>query len=87
MNAYLDDLYKNNDILLIAAAGNAGNSGYYYPASYNSVISVASITSNRVRSSFSVYNDQVELSAPGSYIWSTVPGNEYDIKDGTSMGK
>lgn len=85
MNAFLDDLYKNNDILLIAAAGNAGNSGYYYPASYNSVISVASITSNRVRSSFSVYNDQIELSAPGSYIWSTVPGNEYGIKDGTSM--
>jgi len=84
LDNYFQNLY-NNDILLVAAAGNFGNSAYTYPASYGSVISVASITSSRTRSSFSQFNDQVELSAPGSTIYSTVPGGGYATKSGTSM--
>ena len=75
----------NNDVLLIAAAGNSGTSDYTYPASYQAVISVASIISNKERSSFSQCNNQVELSAPGSSIYSTVPGGGYGVKSGTSM--
>merc|ERR1711862_374718 len=81
---YLQNLYNDN-ILLVAAAGNAGTSDYAYPASYSSVISVASIEYSKTRSPFSQYNYQVEISAPGSGIWSTIPDNEYQIKDGTSM--
>jgi len=84
MDSYLKSLY-NKDILLVAAAGNAGNGFRSYPASYQSVISVASIEQNRVRSSFSQYNNQVELSAPGGIVWSTVPGQGYGQKSGTSM--
>lgn len=84
LDNFFQNLY-NSDILLIAAAGNSGTSAYTYPASYQTVISVASITSNKVRSSFSQYNNQVELSAPGSSIYSTVPGGGYGIKSGTSM--
>ena len=84
MESYLQSLY-DNDVLLIAAAGNDGSSYYSYPASYESVISVASIEQNKARSSYSQYNDQVELSAPGGSVWSTVPGNTYSRKSGTSM--
>jgi subtilisin family serine protease len=72
-------------VLIVAAAGNSGNSALGFPASYPSVMSVASLTSSGSRSSFSQYNDQVEISAPGSDVKSTVPGNNYDTYSGTSM--
>jgi subtilisin family serine protease len=66
-------LYNTNGILSIAAAGNAGTSAYSYPASYDSVVSVAAIDSNKAWASFSQYNNQVELAAPGVGVLSTVP--------------
>jgi len=49
------------------------------------VISVGSIDRNLGRSRFSQYNEQVELTAPGGEILSTVPGDKYDTWSGTSM--
>jgi serine protease len=63
----------NQGILHVAAAGNAGNTAYSYPASYDSVISVAAIDENKVVASFSQQNNQVELAAPGVGVLSTVP--------------
>jgi len=83
-NAQYEDIY-DQDVLIVAAAGNSGNSALSYPASYPSVVSVASLTSSGTRSSFSQYNDQVEISGPGSAVKSTVPGNNYDTYSGTSM--
>ena len=57
--------------LLIAAAGNDGTTRNSYPASYGSVISVAAIDASKNR--FSQRNSQVELSAPGVAVLSTVP--------------
>ncbi len=67
-----DRLY-NEGILSIASAGNAGNTQYSYPASYSSVVSVAATDENNVVADFSQKNDQVELSAPGVDVLSTVP--------------
>eukprot|EP00957_Ditylum_brightwellii_P099629 7588427-Ditylum_brightwellii.AAC.1 len=50
--------YEEEGVLLVAAAGNDGNSEYNYPASYGSVMSVAAVDSNRVKASFSQFNDQ-----------------------------
>lgn len=66
-------LYNSYNILSIAAAGNAGTSANSYPASYDSVVSVAAIDSNKVVADFSQYNSQVELAAPGVGVLSTVP--------------
>jgi subtilisin family serine protease len=66
-------LYSTNGILSIAAAGNAGTTAYSYPASYDSVISVAAVDSNKAWATFSQYNSQVELAAPGVGVLSTVP--------------
>ncbi|OAB56476.1 hypothetical protein AY599_22200 [Leptolyngbya valderiana BDU 20041] len=60
-------------ILSIAAAGNDGNTALSYPASYDSVISVAAIDENKNLGSFSQRNAQVELAAPGVGVASTVP--------------
>lgn len=60
-------------VLSIAAAGNAGTTALSYPASYNSVVSVAAIDSNKVVADFSQKNSQVELAAPGVGVLSTVP--------------
>ena len=65
-------LYANG-ILSIAAAGNDGTTGYSYPASYDSVVSVAAIDDAKLVADFSQKNDQVELAAPGVGVLSTVP--------------
>ncbi|MGX5175116.1 S8 family serine peptidase [Aliikangiella sp. IMCC44653] len=74
-----------NGILSIAAAGNDGNSTLSYPASYDSVMSVAAVDSNANVASFSQFNSQVEIAAPGVAVNSTLPGNTYAAWSGTSM--
>ena len=88
------------EILFIAAAGNGGVDGLgdnndttpHYPSSYDNgnIIAVASITSSGARSSFSNYGAiSVDLGAPGSGIYSTLPGknnaSKYGSYSGTSM--
>ena len=86
-------------ILFVAAAGNSTYNcdvTACFPANYNlpNVISVASITSTGAISSFSNYGAAtVDIGAPGSGIWSTVPVSSrgktvtagYASYSGTSM--
>lgn len=67
-----DSLFASG-VLSIAAAGNDGNTQFSYPASYDSVVSVAAIDSNKALATFSQRNSQVELAAPGVSVLSTVP--------------
>lgn len=67
-----DNLYAQG-ILSIAAAGNDGNTAYSYPASYDSVVSVAALDENNEIADFSQQNNQVEVAAPGVAVLSTVP--------------
>ncbi|SNY52615.1 serine protease [Arsukibacterium tuosuense] len=60
-------------LLLIAAAGNDGNTAMSYPASYDSVVSVAAVDSTRTLADFSQRNAQVELAGPGVDVRSTYP--------------
>jgi len=79
------DAYKTGRVLSIAAAGNDGNTRSSYPASYNSVVSVAAIDSQKVVATFSQQNSQVELSGPGVLVLSTVPrgtGQEQSVTVG-----
>jgi len=64
-SSQFQSLYANDGILSVAAAGNAGNSAYSYPASYASVMSAAAVDSNSNRASLNQSNDQVDI-APGS---------------------
>merc|ERR1740121_2408286 len=84
-NEFYNNLYENEDILFVAAAGNGGSSSKSYPASYPALMSVAAIDSNENKASFSQYNDQVEISAPGVSVKSSLPNNKYASWSGTSM--
>lgn len=75
----------NKGTIVIAASGNESASSISYPAAYPSVIAVGSVTSSKTRSSFSNYGQGLEVMAPGSDIYSTTPGNQYDTYSGTSM--
>ena len=100
--ALLDAINRGGDqnILFIAAAGNAGannNVTPNYPANYvcdnagsrnwDCVISVAAINSIGAKSSFSNYGSTtVDIGAPGEAILSTVPtGSGFASYSGTSM--
>ncbi|MFT4924300.1 MAG: serine protease [Phenylobacterium sp.] len=72
-------------VINIAAAGNDGNTSLSYPASYDSVMSVAAIDSSKNLASFSQRNAQVEIAAPGVSVRSTVLNNGYQSMSGTSM--
>jgi subtilisin family serine protease len=79
------------DMLFVAAAGNDSSNNDSlpsYPASYTNanVVSVASSTNQDTLSSFSNYGAvSVDLAAPGSSVYSTIPNASYGYKSGTSM--
>lgn len=64
---------NSRGILSVAAAGNDGNTRHSYPASYDSVVSVGAIDSNKEIWESSQQTNQVELSAPGVQVLSSVP--------------
>ncbi|MFC2131440.1 S8 family serine peptidase, partial [Bacteroidota bacterium] len=71
--------------VIVAAAGNDGDNVAFFPSGHEDVISVASVDSYDERSSFSNYHHTVDVASPGEDIYSSIPGNEYDYMDGTSM--
>ena len=76
----------DNGVFLVAAAGNSGpcSDCVGYPAKYPEVMAVSSTNSSDGLSYFSSTGPEVEIAAPGSNIYSTVPGG-YDTLSGTSM--
>jgi subtilisin family serine protease len=66
-------LLASRNVLMIAAAGNAGTSAVSYPAGFAEVVSVAAVDSSKVKASFSQFNADVEISGPGVGTLSTVP--------------
>lgn len=55
----------NAGVLVAAAAGNDGTSRLSYPASYNGVVSVASVGRAKQRAYYSQFNAAVDVAAPG----------------------
>ncbi len=76
----LQSIYEKG-VLLIAGAGNNGDTGYSFPASYDSVMSVAAVDNNYDHAAFSQITDQVEIAAPGVAILSTVTVGEGVLSD------
>lgn len=96
MGSYANDqaLYAamaKSNMLFVCAAGNDGLNLNYtpiYPGSYDldNVICVANIKSNGMINRLSNYSStSVDLAAPGTEIYSTVPGDRYKNMSGTSM--
>jgi subtilisin family serine protease len=83
--ALVTSLYEEENILLVAAAGNHGSTSNMYPASYSSVISVGSIDEDLSRSSFSNYNSNIDLVAPGNMILSLTTGTTIVLINGAGQ--
>ncbi len=85
---YIGDKYG---VLVIAASGNDStdiDKFPTYPASFTNenLLIVASTTIGGKLSYFSNYGKvNVDVAAPGSNVYSTVPGNKYEYMSGTSM--
>lgn len=80
------NLVRNRyDPVLVAAAGNYSNEFLNYPADYDGIISVAATNNADAPSDFTNYNYLVDISAPGTDIWSTDIGDSYSYDSGTSF--
>lgn len=73
------------NMLVVAAAGNDNTTDSHYPSSYDGVLSVASTTSTDAKSSFSNYGLEIDVAAPGSGVYSTWQNDTYITLGGTSM--
>jgi serine protease len=71
--------------LVVAAAGNDHSTEFQTPAYYDNVLSVAATDSNDRAASFTNFNYDVSVSAPGANIISTWGQNSYVALSGTSM--
>jgi len=75
----------NQGAVMIAAAGNLVGTKIVYPAYYSNCIAVAATDSNDCVASWSSQGSWVDVAAPGVDIYSTLPGNQFGYKSGTSM--
>ncbi|RQP10288.1 MAG: peptidase S8 [Chryseobacterium sp.] len=92
---------QDKGVLLVKAAGNENEDiveNEYFPTNYKSVNDKQPFVTNMIvvgastkdndglRAGFSNFNsERVDLFAPGAEIYSTVPKNEYEYLQGTSM--
>jgi thermitase len=78
---------NGNGVLVVAAAGNDGDSTLEYPAAYSEVVSVAATDNKDARASFSNANSDVEIAGPGVNVLSSYNGSNssYTTLSGTSM--
>jgi thermitase len=74
---------RSQGAVVVAAAGNSGSNFVLYPARYPNVIAVARTNSANGWDG-SNYGPEIDLSAPGTSIYSTIIGG-YDYKSGSSM--
>ena len=74
----------NHGAVIIAATGNYTGESPIYPAYYENCISVSVIREADNLASLWDCADWVDVAAPGSKIYSTLPSNSYGYKTGTS---
>ncbi len=74
----------NNDLILIAAAGNYTGRIVVWPASYPETIALAACNSRREGWWGSARGPRVDVTGPGENIWVAKPPNDVVQSDGTS---
>lgn len=79
------DYAVEHNVLIVAAMGNENVESANYPARYDGVFAVASSTSGDKRSSFSNYGYDVDVTAPGTSVYSTWMDDTYSSASGTSL--
>jgi len=77
----------SNNVVIVAAAGNGGNSTPQYPAACEHVVAVSATEPDDTLASFSSTGTNIALAAPGDNIWTTSRdlANPYSAWRGTSF--
>lgn len=81
----------NKNALVVGAAGNSGAPGNqnaespFYPASYKNVLSVTGTNNTDTKWVNSSYGVNIDISAPGEAVYSTIFDNTYSTSSGTSF--
>ncbi len=78
------DYARAHGVIVVAAAGNSGDSTAAYPADYDDVVAVAASDVNDRRAWFSSYGPATALAAPGVGVMTTQMGGGYGGSTGTS---
>jgi thermitase len=79
------DYAWDNGIVIVAAAGNGGDSQPVYPAAYENCIAVTAIREDGTLAPLANYGDWVDVAAPGFNIYTILPDDAYGYKHGTSF--
>ena len=79
----LDNAIAQN-IPIVCTSGNTAEYEERYPSAYDDAISVGSIDVDYDISSFSTYNNFVDIVAPGDNIYAAYTNSEYTTASGTS---
>jgi subtilisin family serine protease len=75
----------NYGLIQVAAAGNNGEAGLLEPGKYPEVIAMGATDINDNVADFSSRGPELDFSAPGVNVLSTLPFNQYGEASGTSM--
>ncbi|MFQ5590945.1 MAG: S8 family serine peptidase [Phycisphaerae bacterium] len=79
------DYAHGRGAVVVAAAGNAEGGAVAAPARFRNCIAVSYTDDDDFIGFFSSIGEEVDVCAAGDAVWSTVPGNGYARKTGTSM--
>ena len=72
-------------ILMIASAGNTGETGVQYPAAFEEVMAVGSVDKNGDAAPDSAEGEEMEIVAPGELVRSTGEFGDERVSSGTSI--
>ena len=78
------DYARRKGATVVAASGNDGSTTRYYPGALPYVITVGATDQQGEVAAFSTYGPQVDLVAPGTDVFSCLPGGRYGFSTGTS---
>jgi minor extracellular protease Epr len=76
---------QQQGIIVVVASGNSGLQENYFPAAYDSCISVGATDENMKVAYFTTYGQELDIVAPGAEILSTYLNGSYAVLSGTSM--
>ena len=85
MGEAIEEAFDNGTVVCVAAGNESEDASLCCPANVKRACVVAAIDQSHSLCYFSNYGSFVDLAAPGSNIYSSVPGGGYGYKSGTSM--